>query len=213
MNFDNQKIKNILISGNYITKADLDKADKNIINSDVSLVDYLLENGLLTKELLGSAISESEGVPYFDLRINIPVYEQVLKVPEDIAKEYRVVLIKEEGDKMYFSSDDIKKAKELFSKMHDIFPIENIVLSYSLTEDIDFVFDYFYKKPLKTRFSDIITTGKRVAQEIVGEIFKDALSYNSSDIHFEPQNKETIIRFRVDGVLQEAGRISKEYYN
>lgn len=39
------------------------------------------------------------------------------------------------------------------------------------------------------------------------------MSYNSSDIHFEPQNKETIIRFRVDGVLQEAGRISKEYYN
>jgi len=213
MDYNNKKIKDILISGSYIAKTDIEKAEKNIINSDISLVDYLLENGLLTKELLGESISESEGVPYFDLKLNLPTYEQVLKIPEDIAKEYRVVLIKEEGDKMFFCSDNIKKARELFSKMHEIFPIENIVLSYSLSEDVDFVFEYFYKKPLKTRFSDIIATGKRVAQEIVGEIFKDALSYNSSDIHFEPQNKETIIRFRVDGVLQEAGRISKEYYN
>lgn len=160
------------------------------------MVDYLLENGLLTKELLGESISESEGVPYFDLKLNLPTYEQVLKIPEDIAKEYRVVLIKEEGDKMFFCSDNIKKARELFSKMHEIFPIENIVLSYSLSEDVDFVFEYFYKKPLKTRFSDIIATGKRVAQEIVGEIFKDALFYNSSDIHFEPQNK----KFRQNGL-------------
>lgn len=44
------------------------------------------------------------------------------------------------------------------------------------------------------------------------EIFEDALVYRASDIHFEPQHKDIIVRFRVDGVLHEAGRIPKEYY-
>ena len=35
----------------------------------------------------------------------------------------------------------------------------------------------------------------------------------SSDIHFEPQITETVVRFRIDGVLQEAGRIPKQYYD
>ncbi len=213
MNLDQQKVKNILISASYLTKQELEKAEKNILNSNLSFVDYLIDNGLLTKKLLGQAIAESENVPYLDLRSNMPAYEQILKIPEDVAKEYRVILIKESDNKMFFTSDNIELARALFSKMADSAPSENIILSYSLPEDLDFVLDYFYKKPLKTRFNEIINTGKRVAQEIVEEIFKDALFYNSSDIHFEPQRTDAIIRFRVDGVLQEAGRVSKEYYN
>lgn len=213
MDINEQKIKEVLLSGNYISPAEIEKAEKNIVERDISLVDYLIEHGLLTKKLLGQAISESERVDFFDLKENIPTYEQILKLPEEIAREFRVIFTKEDGDKIFFASDNIDRTKELFFRMSDVFPKENIVLFYSLPDDIDYVLDYFYKKPLKTRFSEIIASGQKVAQEIVTEIFRDALHYNSSDIHFEPQEKETIIRFRVDGVLQEAGRISKEYYS
>ncbi|MFZ2881813.1 MAG: GspE/PulE family protein, partial [Candidatus Moraniibacteriota bacterium] len=42
---------------------------------------------------------------------------------------------------------------------------------------------------------------------------EDALILNASDIHFEPQVDIVVIRFRVDGVLQEVGRIPKTYYD
>lgn len=51
-----------------------------------------------------------------------------------------------------------------------------------------------------------------MAPEIIEEILTDAVSFRTSDIHFEPQEKEVIVRFRIDGVLHEAGRIPKEYY-
>ena len=63
-----------------------------------------------------------------------------------------------------------------------------------------------------TRFSKIIEGQKRVAPEIIDQILSDAISFHASDIHFEPQPKEVIIRFRIDGVLQEAGRIAREHY-
>jgi type II secretory ATPase GspE/PulE/Tfp pilus assembly ATPase PilB-like protein len=38
------------------------------------------------------------------------------------------------------------------------------------------------------------------------------LAFKASDIHFEPQEKEVVVRFRVDGLLHEAGRFTKEVY-
>lgn len=69
-----------------------------------------------------------------------------------------------------------------------------------------------YRKPLATRFQQIIEQNKKVAPEILEEIFNDAIGLKASDIHFEPQEAIVVVRFRVDGVLHEAGRIPKEYY-
>ncbi len=69
-----------------------------------------------------------------------------------------------------------------------------------------------YRKPLATRFQQIIDAQKKVAPEILEEIFSDAIGLRASDIHFEPQEQTVVVRFRVDGVLHEAGRIPREYY-
>ncbi len=69
-----------------------------------------------------------------------------------------------------------------------------------------------YHKALATRFQSIIDQQKQVAPEILEEIFGDAMGLKASDIHFEPQEKDVIIRFRVDGVMHEAGRLPKQFY-
>ncbi len=69
-----------------------------------------------------------------------------------------------------------------------------------------------YRKPLATRFQQIIDEQRKVAPEILEEILADAISLRASDIHFEPQEDIVVVRFRVDGVLHEAGRIQREYY-
>ncbi len=69
-----------------------------------------------------------------------------------------------------------------------------------------------YRKPLATRFQSIIEKQKKVAPEILEEIFDDAMGLKASDIHFEPQEKDVIVRFRVDGVMHEAGRLPKPFY-
>lgn len=69
-----------------------------------------------------------------------------------------------------------------------------------------------YRKPLETRFQKIIEAQDKVAPEILEEIFSDAIDLRASDIHFEPQEGIVIVRFRVDGVMHEAGRIPREHY-
>jgi type IV pilus assembly protein PilB len=86
-----------------------------------------------------------------------------------------------------------------------------ITLLYTPRSTIDAFFVH-YRKPLATRFQAIINQQRKVAPEIITEIFNDAIELRASDIHFEPQDKIVIVRFRVDGVMHEAGRIPKEYY-
>lgn len=69
-----------------------------------------------------------------------------------------------------------------------------------------------YHKPLATRFQSIIASQHQVAPEILEEIFDDAMELKASDIHFEPQEKDVIVRFRVDGVMHEAGRLPNQFY-
>ena len=69
-----------------------------------------------------------------------------------------------------------------------------------------------YRHELQTRFSKIVEQGTRIAPEMVDEVFNDAMDYEASDIHFEPEKEYVGIRFRVDGVLQDSGRISPEIY-
>lgn len=71
---------------------------------------------------------------------------------------------------------------------------------------------HHYRKPLATRFQSIIEKQHKVAPEILEEILEDAIDLRASDIHFEPQEDGVVVRFRVDGVLHEAGRLQREHY-
>lgn len=49
--------------------------------------------------------------------------------------------------------------------------------------------------------------------EIVDQVISSAVRYNASDILFEPQEDETWVRLRIDGVLQNFGTVSKGSYD
>ncbi len=206
---EEQQIREILVQGNYVSAEDMKAADTAVQKTDLNYVDYFLSQGLLNKDLVGQAIAEYYQVPYADLNSNIPSAEQVKKIPEEIAKNFRVVLFKEMDQECIVTSD-VPNKEGLKAAIEQVLQ-KQVTINYSLSEDIKEQFKH-YRKALATRFSEIIKKKKRVAPEIIEEIFEDALTFRASDVHFEPQEKEVVIRFRIDGVLFEAGRIPKEYY-
>ena len=166
---------------------------------------------MINNNILGQIIAEWFKLPYFNLSSKPATTEQVLKIPEEIAKKYRVVFIKEDDKDVVITTDDPKGLIAHAQTLKQFFGKKNIQLNYSLAEDIDSAFKN-YKRSLKARFIEIINSGRGIAPEIIEEIFNDALQYLSSDIHFEPQENEVVVRFRIDGVLQEVGRFAKKYY-
>lgn len=212
MNIDDKKIKEILISQSYIAEKDLKEAEKYIKSYRVSFTEYLITQGIVTKELLGKAIAEYYKIPYYDLKVNPPLKELVNRIPEEIAKEYYIVLVGYGKRSATVATSQPQKTKDLTDKIKEILDIKELKLVYALEEDIISSFIH-YKKPLETRFSQIISKQKSIAPEIIEEIIEDAIDFHASDIHFEPQDKKVIIRFRIDGVLNEAGSIDIDNYD
>lgn len=210
MKLDDKEIKDILLKESYIAEEDIRKAEEAVKTRRISFVEYLLQANLITRNLLGQAIAESFNVSYANLNSNPPSADQIKKIPEETAKKYHIVVFTEEKNKVVVATD-YPKDLSFLPELEKIFTGKKIEIAYSPTENIDANFVH-YQKPLETRFSKIIENKGRIAPEILEEIFNDALTLHASDIHFEPGQKEVLVRFRVDGILHEAGRIPMEYY-
>ncbi|MEI7451939.1 MAG: GspE/PulE family protein [Candidatus Falkowbacteria bacterium] len=210
MKFDDATIKQALLKGNYVSEDDIATAEEFAKKRESSIVEYLLSEGLISRDILDQAIAEAFAVPYANLNINMPSHEQIMMIPQDIAMQFRTIFFTEKKSVIYITTDNPMQPG-IIEALTPIFPKKKIVLCYSGGDDIDSALAQ-YRKSLATRFSQIITTQKRVAPEIIEQIILDALTYHASDIHLEPQRDRVLVRFRVDGVLQEAGRIPREYY-
>jgi len=203
-------IKEILLAENYVSPEDITKAEKYAKDNNVSVTDYLFNEEILTKDLFGQAMAEFFKVEYSDLNSYPPNKEQVLLISEEIANQFKMVVFRKNEKEVIIATDNpsqigiLEALKEIFSK-------QKIILTYSLSEDIEESFVH-YRKTLETRFGKIIAEEGRVIPQIIDEIIEDSLIFNASDIHFEPQSEEVLIRFRIDGVLQEVGRIPKNFY-
>lgn len=203
------KIKTILLKESYISEED-SKAAEAAAHDSAEYVDYLIRAELLSKPLLGQALAEAYKLPFADLNAHPVGKEEVNQIPEATAREQRVVFVKASDQVVAVATDNPEGIKP--DKLLALFPGKKVRLAYALPEQINGAFE-LYEQPLATRFSEIIANSQRVAPEIVDEIIKDALGYNASDIHFEPHGNEVVVRFRVDGLLHEAGTLPAEYYD
>ena len=212
-------------------------AEKEMKERHIAFKQALFEMEVLTQELYENAIAEHYSLEYFDRKEAELSSEVVASLPEPVARAYRCIVVArpnvsnvtiatsdpgnpllEEAVRLNLDQDEIiypkGKKEEKKKKKGEEKRVKyggKIKLVYANQMLIDSLLSQ-YRKPLETRFQAIIEKQKKVAPEIIQEIFDDAISLNASDIHFEPSEKIVVVRFRVDGVLHEAGRIPKEYY-
>ena len=207
-----ETLKNILVGGNYLSKENFEIALSKTNKHVDSIIAFLVEEGLLNEQLFAQAAAEYYKLSYYDLSTHKPLPDVVLRLSESIARNFHTVLASYDDKKVIVATDDLTKKDELIKVLQKTFPGVEIVVVFALKHQIDELL-INYKNTLQTRFSEIIKENKRIAPEIINQIIEDALLLKASDIHFEPQNDDVLIRFRIDGLLSEAGRIEKKYYD
>lgn len=109
-----EKLAQILIEKKYASKEDISKAKDYAEKTDTSITDYLLYEDILTKDLIGQAIAETYDIPYTDLNSHVPSKEQVLKIPQTIALDHRIVLFEEKKDEVILATDSPLIALKFF---------------------------------------------------------------------------------------------------
>ncbi len=202
-------IQELLVSESYVSPANMLKAVNFATEHHSDPIDYLISKDMINDKIISQAVGEYYKTPYINLTKNKPTKDLVEKTPKEIAEKYRIVQFSKTDNHKY--ATDTPGGIDLVDEISKSLGMKKISLYYADKDQIETALS-LYKKSLETRFSKIIDDQQRVAPEILDEIISDALLYRTSDIHFEPQAENVIIRFRVDGILQEAGRFKIENY-
>lgn len=209
MNIDNAAIRKILLDQHYVTEEDIKKAEGYAVQHRGSFLEYLLSEEIISNAILGQAMAEFYKTPYADLAAQPPVNENISLIPEAVAKKFRVIALKVGKDVVV--ATDNPEQEGLPDAMAAVFPAKKIKISFALPIYIDDVL-LRYQKTLDTQFAELIKSQGKLVPEIVDQIIDDAFTLHASDIHIEPQERSVLVRFRIDGVLHDAGVIPLDYH-
>ncbi|HEV7449320.1 MAG TPA: GspE/PulE family protein [Candidatus Paceibacterota bacterium] len=207
---DDAFIKKALLDGHFASPEDIAKAEEYAHGHHTALSEYLFNEELLSRPLLGEAIAEALHTQYLDLSANLPERDLALKIPKEFAQERRVILVKEDKDGVLVATD-VPETAVLVADVSKLLGGKKVRACYSFGNAIDQALS-LYKEKLSVRFTEILKKEQKMAPEIVGQIIEDAIALKASDIHLEPQEGEVIVRFRIDGVLEDAGSLPKPQY-
>ena len=207
---DNFAVENVLVERKYITQEDVDEARKAAPQGKI--VEYLLAQNKITRDLLGQALSEYFQLTYFDLNsANIP-QENLNALSPNVAQELRIVIVNASADSVTLATDKPVNLDKIKLEMARVLPRKEVVLYYSLTEDLDELFKV-YTDALQQRLDSVMTSNNvNFAELLFRELMLEATNQHATVIHLEPQPDKVVIRFRVDGILKELGEIPTDFY-
>ncbi|MDD5055654.1 MAG: ATPase, T2SS/T4P/T4SS family [Candidatus Peribacteraceae bacterium] len=240
MQLNNQELGKILVAQSYLSEEELQDVLREAGERRVDIPSILFERRLLTSDLLENALCEYYKLPFYDVGGKPPSRDAVAALPEEFARTRSCIVVDyvpkqsitvatadplqdglEEAVRLNVGQPVMIRAPEKGAKAKKSFWAKtehlpepfagSVTFCYAPKGSISNAFT-LYHKPLATRFQAIIGEQKKVAPEILEEIFQDAMILKASDIHFEPQETDVIVRFRVDGVMHEAGRLPKQFY-
>ncbi len=210
MGITSNKLRQLVVEPGYIAKPDFESALKKAKEEKKDLSHVLVDNELIKDEELGRLIAEEMGFLFINLKKE-KIAEEVLKIiPELVAKNQQVIVFDKTREGLKVAMADPKNyemIKWLEKKTGE--RIEVYFATYSGVRDAL----KFYKKGIKKEFSDIIEEelGKTKKQDlktkdvpiikILDTLIEYAYENGASDVHIEPLEEKTQIRFRIDGVL------------
>jgi len=213
-----KKLGDILIEQGIITQYELEKTLELQKEAKRPLGELLVQMGYCTWDDIVKVLAEQYEVHACigEVKVNEEFYKNF---PKDILNELRIVPIDEKDGKIFLGIDNV----------YDI-PVIKRRLKFRMGKDVDFclmppnLFETMYNNVIHGLSADVFSEKmgeitiqeqpKEVPEEqismeeetpvvrLVSNIVDHAVELEASDIHIEPQRRNVIVRYRVDGVLR-----------
>ncbi len=213
------KLYNILKNSSVISASTLVGVLQESKDRNVDIIQLLLQKNLTSENILFETIANGLKIPFVDLTAVHVRSDILMIVPEPIAQLHQLVPF-EKNDKVLkiatLDPEDIETFEFLERKVN--VPIEVYLTTPSGIKSVI----KQYHKGLKAEFRDISTIQKegeenlkQLAEDvpvvrIVDTLLEHAIFENASDIHIEPTENETVVRYRIDGILRDVMTLPKK---
>jgi MSHA biogenesis protein MshE len=214
------RVGDLLVDEKVITSEQLTYALGEQKRSGSKLGKTLVNLGFVDEAVLLDTLSKQLNIPFVDIKSFSYQRDDVRALKETIARRFRVSVLKKTSSKVILGMSD---PTDIFcldevAKYFDV-PIEPVIVRES---ELLEVLDNSYGESERIASlveeinddlgDDLVDIGDIVQEsdeddapvaQLLLKIFEEAIKYNASDIHIEPDEKVLRIRQRIDGVLTE----------
>lgn len=227
MHISEEKLKSILLDSGLINENDFNEALEESKRSGQSISNILIGEEKITEDYLAELMSPYYGSPIVNLKKENIDRSVIELIPEIYAKSKNIILFDFDKEKNTiklamldpYDYETIEYVRAKFNAWVEPFLTTYSSLKYGLKQ---------YKQKINLGFEETISQNVEqsliVAKEkdlsktasavpivsILDNIIEQAITLNSSDIHFEPLEHALLVRFRVDGVMSEILSLPQE---
>ncbi|MCL4397475.1 Flp pilus assembly complex ATPase component TadA [Patescibacteria group bacterium] len=218
----NRSIEDVLFENKLITPDQLNLVKLESVNSGKPIEQILKDHGFASSQDIIKARSEVLGIPYADLSAKAILPEVLGLVPETVARRYQAVpfQLDQSGETLSVAMADpldINAISFLEKKTG-----KKIRPFLSAPEIIKSLVDERYNQNLTTEVSAALEEAPTVGEsagadlskvegiirdapvaKIASSLLDFAIKSRASDIHIEPLETHTRVRYRIDGILYE----------
>ncbi len=232
---ERKRLGQLLLEAQLITPRDLAEAVDEQRRTGQMLGATLIQLGRLSETALLECLRNQLGLPLVDLDETVPDESAIALVKEDIARKYIALPLELEGrstltvamaDPMNVAAiEDLRFHSGLFIKPVLAAPLrilDAIQRAYHLDSSVNEVVESIINTEAELSVSAVSEEAHPEALDVLIKesegrpivrltnwLLHRAIEERASDIHIEPQDRELLVRLRVDGLLQEIQRLPK----
>lgn len=234
MDLNQQSILNILASQGVIPQEQVSAIKLESINSGIPEERIILDRHFADERQVTKARAQVLGMPYIDLGgSEIPgLSPDILNlIPEQVARRYKLIPFRLEGDILSVAMSDPldlqvveflekktgKKIKRFLSLSDDILKTISTQYPQNLTtEVVSALKEVSQISPSEEKKSELDQTEvirEAPVANIVTQLLEYAVKSRASDVHIEPEDTQTRVRYRIDGILHEKILLPKKVHD
>lgn len=210
-----------LVQSKLIDQATADSYEVDSLKKDIPIDEYLLKETKLSKDDVLRTKAKLLNVPYVDISL-VAIDPQALSiVPEQLARRHNILPFQfdPENDRVSIATADpldvnltdfleTKISKRILMTLSygpDITKAIGVNYNQNLSPDVDQALGEVAPSPSANQPTQSVSNEFNEAPiaKIVNTILEFGIKSRASDIHIEPQEVKTRVRYRVDGILQE----------
>lgn len=220
MLISDEQLKKILLHTGLINEQGLAEIEEYAKNSSSSFSDALIQKDIISDENLGLLIADSLHYPFISLsKITIP--DEIFHlVPENVARRKKVIPFAKDNQGLHLAMTDPANVEiqQMIARKTGLSVIPHITTEREVSNALR-----IYRKDLKKTFEELLreeigstdlskVTDDAPIEKIVNLLIEFAYQDRTSDIHIEPQEKESLVRFRIDGILHDMLTLPKYFH-
>jgi len=219
---DDSKLKELVVASKLLPEEKIIQAEELAKSSGISLYQALTQKSYMNDSALGLLMAGYYKLPFISLVDTEVPDETLFLLPEEAARKNKVIVFSHSKDEIKITTSSPGQGVDYLKTNLEKKMGKPVLVYFSTPKDLEVAL-FMYAKNLQYIIEKLLAQGETTTpygverdppvEKIVDTMVETAFVQQASDIHIEPQDNVSLVRFRIDGILHDVIQIPESIHD